>query len=632
MGTGNATYTATYQTVFTAIRVNAGGPNYTDPSGNIWAADTGTSDGVSFSTGSDIANTTTPALYQSERWNGGTFQYQFNVPNGSYRVNLKFAEIYNTAAGQRVFNVNINGQPVLTNFDIFALAGANTALDRASTVNVTGGAITIEFVPIVSNPKISAIEILPASGVSIAVSPGSATLGQSQTQQFSATVTGSSNTSVTWSVAPAGLGTVSSSGLYTAPASITSSQSVTVKAVSNADTVTSGTATITLTPPVGSFTPIRVNAGGPAYTDSLGQTWSADTGTAGGSTYTTGANITGTSDPVLYQSEHWNGGTLQYQFNVPSGSYAVKLKFAEIYNTAAGERVFNVNINGAAVQSNFDIFATAGGMNIAVDRTFTVSSSGTITIQLIPVVSNPKISAIEIVPSSGINVSVTPAAVTLVAAQTQQFSASVSGASNTAVTWSISPAAGSISSSGLYTAPSSISSGQTVTVTATSSADGSTRGTGTITLSPPASATPIRVNAGGGTFVDSSGLTWSADTGFSAGNTFAVGLTITGTSSPALYQTERWNGAPFTYQFNLPAGTYTVTLKFAEIYFTASGQRVFNVNINGQSVLSNFDIFAQAGANIALDEPFTINHPGGQLTIQLVPIVNNPKISAIEIK
>ena len=82
----------------------------------------------------------------------------------------------------------------------------------------------------------------------------------------------------------------------------------------------------------------------------------------------------------------------------------------------------------------------------------------------------------------------------------------------------------------------------------------------------------------------------------------------------------------------MPAGTYTVTLKFAEIYFTAAGQRVFNVNINGQSVLSNFDIFAQAGANVALDKPFTINHPGGQLTIQLIPIVNSPKISGIEIK
>ena len=571
-------------------------------------------------------------MYQSERWNGSTFQYQFSVPNGSYQVNLKFAEIYNTGPGQRVFNVNINGQAALTNFDIFALAGANTALDRASTVNVTGGTITIQFVPVVSNPKISAIEILPASGIGVTVSPGSATLGQSQSQQFSATVTGSSNTGVTWSSSPTGVGSITSAGLYTAPATITSTQTVTIKAVSNADNVTSGTATVTLTPPVGSFTPIRVNAGGPAYTDSLGQAWSADTGTSGGATYTTGANITGTSDPTLYQSEHWNGGVLQYQFNVPSGSYAVKLKFAEIYNTGAGQRVFNININGAAVQSNFDIFAAAGGMNKALDLTFTVASSGAITIQLIPVVSNPKISAIEIVQSSGINVSVSPPGVTLFASQTQQFSASVTGTSNTAVTWSISPNSGSISSSGLYTAPSTISANQTVTVTATSKADGATKGTATVTLSPPASGTPIRINAGGGAFVDPTGVSWSADSGFSAGNTFAVGSTITGTSNPALYQTERWNGSPFTYQFTVPAGTYTVTLKFAEIYFTAAGKRVFNVSINGTSVLSNFDIFAQAGANAALDKPFTINHPGGALTIQFVPLVDNPKISGIEIK
>ena len=101
-----------------------------------------------------------PALYQSERWAAGTLRYDFPVPNGSYTVNLKFADIYYTQSGQRVFNIALNGQPVLANFDIVASAGPNTAIDRQFTVSTTTGVITIELQSVVSNAKISAIEIL----------------------------------------------------------------------------------------------------------------------------------------------------------------------------------------------------------------------------------------------------------------------------------------------------------------------------------------------------------------------------------------------------------------------------------------------------------------------------------------
>ena len=87
--------------------------------------------------------------------------------------------------------------------------------------------------------------------------------------------------------------------------------------------------------------PIRVNAGGPAYTDSLSQSWSADTGYQGGATYSTTASIANTSDPTLYQTLRYSpSGNLVYQFNVPNGVYLVRLKFAELYYTSAGQRVF----------------------------------------------------------------------------------------------------------------------------------------------------------------------------------------------------------------------------------------------------------------------------------------------------
>jgi len=88
------------------------------------------------------------------------------------------------------------------------------------------------------------------SGVRVQVTPPTATINAGDTQQFTATVTGSSNTAVTWEVNglaggdPNNGGTITSSGLYTAPA--TGATAATVKAVSGADGTTSGSAAVTI--------------------------------------------------------------------------------------------------------------------------------------------------------------------------------------------------------------------------------------------------------------------------------------------------------------------------------------------------------------------------------------------------
>ncbi len=93
--------------------------------------------------------------------------------------------------------------------------------------------------------------------------------------------------------------------------------------------------------------------------------------------------------------------------------------------------------------------------------------SASATVRLIPLV---------------VSVTVNPNAATLRASQTQQFTATVSNAANTAVNWSISPNVGSISTTGLYTAPSFVSAQQVVTVTATSVADATKSASAFVTL------------------------------------------------------------------------------------------------------------------------------------------------------
>ena len=80
--------------------------------------------------------------------------------------------------------------------------------------------------------------------VKVGLSPASATLPSNQKQQFTATVSGTSNTGVTWSAAA---GSVNANGLYTAPA-VTTQTNVIVTATSKADSSKSASATVTVDP------------------------------------------------------------------------------------------------------------------------------------------------------------------------------------------------------------------------------------------------------------------------------------------------------------------------------------------------------------------------------------------------
>lgn len=146
--------------------------------------------------------------------------------------------------------------------------------------------------------------------------------------------------------------------------------------------------------------------------------------------------------------------------------------------------------------------------------------------------------------------------------------------------------------------------------------------------------TVVRRNSGGGA------IGWfAADANFSGGTagstTAAIGTTgVVDPAPAAVYQTERYG--PFSYTISgLTAGaTHTVRLHFAEIYWTAVGQRKFHVKINGSQVLTDFDIVSAAGgARKAVVRQFTATaNSSGQIIIQyLNGSANYPQSSGIEI-
>ena len=174
----------------------------------------------------------------------------------------------------------------------------------------------------------------------------------------------------------------------------------------------------------------------------------------------------------------------------------------------------------------------------------------------------------------GVSVSVSPTTATLYAAQTQQFSATVLNTSNMAVTWSISPSVGTINSSGLYTAPSSITSQQTVTVTATSQAEPTVSGSATVTLMPPVSVS----------------ISPTAATLY-GGQTQQFSSAVSNTTNPAV----TWSVNPTSVGTITSAGLYTAPANITtqqSVVITATSQA---------------NTSASASATVTLSPPVTVS-------------------------
>jgi hypothetical protein len=148
-------------------RINVGGAQFTDSQSHVWQPEDAffTGSGFTYSQTVPIAGTVDDAIYQSECWDspgGANMVAAFPLAPGLYTVRLHFAEVYSGAAqvGKRVFDVAMEGQVVLDNYDIFASVGYQTADVRTVQVQVTDGTLNIEFFHGVENPKVNGIEIL----------------------------------------------------------------------------------------------------------------------------------------------------------------------------------------------------------------------------------------------------------------------------------------------------------------------------------------------------------------------------------------------------------------------------------------------------------------------------------------
>jgi hypothetical protein len=348
------------------------------------------------------------------------------------------------------------------------------------------------------------IAVTSGNSVVVSINPPIATLAAPSTQQFTAAVSGSSNTSVTWSINPA-LGTISASGLYTA-AAIDLTHMVTVTATSVADPTKVASAVVTLLPQ----TTVALNMSPAAATlnaskaqqftaavtgsSNTSVTWSMNPaiGTLSGSgLYTAPASIasaqsvTVTATSVADTTKAASAVvTLQ-----PQAVVALSVTPATATLTASKAQQFTAAVTGSSNTSvTWSMNPAVGTLSASGLYTApaSIASTQTVTVTATSAADTSKAAnaVVTLQPQAVVAVSVTPATATLTASKAQQFTAAVTGSSNTSVTWSMNPAVGTLSASGLYTAPASIASTQTVTVTATSAADTSKTAAAVVTLQP----------------------------------------------------------------------------------------------------------------------------------------------------
>ena len=282
----------------------------------------------------------------------------------------------------------------------------------------------------------------PASTItSVTVSPGSTTLFVKATQQFTANVegTGSFSSAVSWFVndaqgGNATVGTISASGLYTAPSAVSNPASITIKAQSVQDTSKSGAAAVTINPEK-----VQISISPSSGSVQLGATLQFT------------ATVTGTANSAVFWSvNNFIGGQTGVGFIDQNGLYTAPANLPPNTLTVSATSQEDTTKSAAAVLT---VLATAGGITV------TVSPQG---------------------PN-----------VVFDGSQSIQFTATVIGATNTAVTWSVDSsyaAVGQISSNGRFT-PFAFNCDNVPPVgviRAVSSANSGAQGVTEVNLVPPA--------------------------------------------------------------------------------------------------------------------------------------------------
>jgi len=653
-GPSSATVNATTQTSGAGViaGINCGGPANgafaVDQSFNNGTTNTfaGTTVDESALSGATIPSQT---VMQSDR--EGTFNYSFtNLPVGRpITVTMYFMENYFAAAGSRIFNVTLNGTQVLASFDVFANAGAkNKAIQKSfNTFADANGQVNISFSPTKDNAECSAILLtqgpnppLPSPSASAANLCSGATMvswpvsdiSVFQYKLFRGTTPGGEGGTP--------IATFPGTTYDYMDTSVTNGQTYYYKLTA---TNWTGSTTSAETSAVPNPWPIPGTVYAPNFDKGgEGSAYHSTATSNYGGWYRLNENVAieqskdGTAVPydVSYAS---SGQWIDYTVNAANaGSYTVSFRVSGY----GGGPVHIQNMAGTNLTGEIAIPAT-NDWQVWTNVTATLNlPAGVQTLRYCEDGGNFNFHYMTFT-YNGATLPSTPTGVSATAGNAQ-----------VSVSWSASSGATSYN---LYRSTTAGGEGTTpykTGVTSPSVDTGLTNGTtyyykvaavnssGTSALSTEVNGTPSGGGGSGGVSINCGGVAASpfvADVDFTGGSTTSVTNTIdtsllTGTIPPqAVLQSNRYGTTTYTIPGLTAGSTYPVTLYFAEGYWTAAGKRTFNVTANGTSELTNFDIFAAAGAtNKAVQRSFNIAaNASGQVVLVFTTVIDNAQVNGI---
>ena len=149
---------------------------------------------------------------------------------------------------------------------------------------------------------------------------------------------------------------------------------------------------------------------------------------------------------------------------------------------------------------------------------------------------------------------------------------------------------------------------------------------------------PLRINCGGPPYTSPTGASYERDLlytaglgfGFRGGSVEEFYIPIGGTDRDGLYFTERFG--EFAYRFDVPAGTYCVTLHLVSKIHHGPGIGIFDVVSSGQTLFDDVDLFARGPRGYAQDVRTWITTDGAPLLLEFLPEAGHAEIAGLEIK
>lgn len=128
-----------------------------------YEADRYSNGGSTSSTTDSITGVAEDTVFQSERY--GSYSYEVPVTAATYSIDMQFAEIYHDGAGERLFNLYVEGNLEMSSIDLYTLAGHDGAYTfSVDDIAVNDGSLTIELETLTDNGTISGFAIYSATG------------------------------------------------------------------------------------------------------------------------------------------------------------------------------------------------------------------------------------------------------------------------------------------------------------------------------------------------------------------------------------------------------------------------------------------------------------------------------------